>query len=85
VPNPNQRIRNFPIAVWCLTDCSRLTQGTATTFLTMSDTGVFYDLKNFLTNNNQSIPPELVRHEASKNAPEGPGFKKKDKIQYAKK
>jgi hypothetical protein len=51
----------------------------------MSDTGVFYDLKNFLTNNNQSIPPELVRHEASKNAPEGPGFKKKDKIQYAKK
>lgn len=42
-------------------------KGTATTFLTYEDSGVFFDLKTFLTNNNQAIPPELARHEAAKN------------------
>jgi ATP-dependent RNA helicase DDX23/PRP28 len=58
-------------------------KGTATTFLTMNDTGVFYDLQAFLKNNNQSIPPELARHEAAKNPPDAPGFKKKEMTKFA--
>lgn len=38
----------------------------ATTFLTMHDTEVFYDLKQMLTRSNCPVPPELERHEASK-------------------
>jgi len=41
-------------------------KGTATTFLTHDDTGVFFDLKQFLTNANQTVPSELARHEASR-------------------
>ncbi|XP_062019095.1 DEAD-box ATP-dependent RNA helicase 21 [Rosa rugosa] len=43
--------------------------GLATTFLTMQDTGVFYDLKKMLIQSNSSVPPELARHEASKYKP----------------
>ncbi|KAJ4835550.1 DEAD-box ATP-dependent RNA helicase 21 [Turnera subulata] len=40
--------------------------GEATTFLTLQDTGVFYDLKQMLIRSNSPVPPELARHEASK-------------------
>ncbi|KAJ0666673.1 putative RNA helicase [Helianthus annuus] len=40
--------------------------GTATKFLTLHDTEVFYDLKQMLTQSNSHVPPELARHEASK-------------------
>ncbi|KAK4711480.1 hypothetical protein R3W88_005993 [Solanum pinnatisectum] len=43
--------------------------GVATTFLTMQDTEVFYDLKQMLTQSNSPVPPELARHEASKFKP----------------
>nr|CAD1832663.1 unnamed protein product [Ananas comosus var. bracteatus] len=40
--------------------------GVATTFLTLHDTEVFYDLKQMLVQSNSPVPPELARHEASK-------------------
>ena len=43
--------------------------GVATTFLTLSDTDVFYDLKQMLIQSNSPVPPELARHEASKFKP----------------
>ncbi|XP_077234670.1 DEAD-box ATP-dependent RNA helicase 21-like [Tasmannia lanceolata] len=43
--------------------------GVATTFLTLHDTDVFYDLKQMLIHNNSRVPPELERHEASKYKP----------------
>uniref|UniRef100_A0A5B7A0F7 DEAD-box ATP-dependent RNA helicase 21 n=1 Tax=Davidia involucrata TaxID=16924 RepID=A0A5B7A0F7_DAVIN len=43
--------------------------GVATTFLTLHDTDVFYDLKQMLTQSNSPVPPELARHEASKFKP----------------
>lgn len=43
--------------------------GVATTFLTVSDSDVFYDLKQMLTQSNSPVPPELARHEASKFKP----------------
>ncbi|KAJ0777090.1 putative RNA helicase [Helianthus annuus] len=42
---------------------------TATTFLTLHDTDVFYDLKQMLTQSNSPVPPELARHEACKFKP----------------
>ncbi|XP_074341406.1 DEAD-box ATP-dependent RNA helicase 21-like [Apium graveolens] len=43
--------------------------GIATTFLTLHDTNVFYDLKHMLIQSNSPVPPELSRHEASKFKP----------------
>ncbi|KAJ7540411.1 hypothetical protein O6H91_10G013600 [Diphasiastrum complanatum] len=43
--------------------------GVATTFLTLHDTEVFFDLKQMLIQNNSPVPPELARHEASKFKP----------------
>ncbi|KAK7252231.1 hypothetical protein RIF29_36042 [Crotalaria pallida] len=43
--------------------------GVATTFLTLHDTDVFYDLKQMLIQSNSAVPPELARHEASKFKP----------------
>ncbi|KAG1334697.1 DEAD-box ATP-dependent RNA helicase 21-like [Cocos nucifera] len=43
--------------------------GVATTFLTLGDTEVFYDLKQMLIQSNSPVPPELARHEASKFKP----------------
>uniref|UniRef100_A0A7N0SW16 DEAD-box ATP-dependent RNA helicase 21 n=1 Tax=Kalanchoe fedtschenkoi TaxID=63787 RepID=A0A7N0SW16_KALFE len=43
--------------------------GVATTFLTLHDTEVFYDLKQMLVQSNSPVPPELARHEASKFKP----------------
>jgi len=43
--------------------------GVATTFLTLSDSDVFYDLKQMLIQSNSSVPNELARHEASKFKP----------------
>lgn len=43
--------------------------GVATTFLTFSDSDVFYDLKQMLIQSDSPVPPELARHEASKFKP----------------
>ncbi|XP_058193398.1 DEAD-box ATP-dependent RNA helicase 21-like [Rhododendron vialii] len=43
--------------------------GVATTFLTLHDTDVFYDLKQMLIQSNSPVPPELARHESSKFKP----------------
>ncbi|ESW28375.1 hypothetical protein PHAVU_003G281500 [Phaseolus vulgaris] len=43
--------------------------GVATTFLTLQDSDVFYDLKQMLVQSNSPVPPELARHEASKFKP----------------
>ncbi|WCJ44197.1 Pre-mRNA-splicing ATP-dependent RNA helicase prp28 [Euphorbia peplus] len=43
--------------------------GMATTFLTLGDTDVFYDLKQMLIQSNSQVPPELAKHEASKFKP----------------
>ncbi|GJY75791.1 oxysterol-binding protein-related protein 4C-like protein isoform X1 [Tanacetum coccineum] len=39
---------------------------TATTFLTLQDSDVFYDFKQMLSQNQSSVPPQLARHEASR-------------------
>ncbi|OIT26477.1 dead-box atp-dependent rna helicase 21 [Nicotiana attenuata] len=44
-------------------------KGVATTFLTLQDIDVFYDLKQMLIQSNSHVPPELARHEASKFKP----------------
>uniref|UniRef100_A0A7N2LEM6 RNA helicase n=1 Tax=Quercus lobata TaxID=97700 RepID=A0A7N2LEM6_QUELO len=44
--------------------------GVATTFLTLSDSDVFYDLKQMLIQSNSTVPNELARHEASKFKPD---------------
>ncbi|KAG2327856.1 hypothetical protein Bca52824_010584 [Brassica carinata] len=43
--------------------------GVATSFLTLHDTEVFYDLKQMLVQSNSAVPPELSRHEASRFKP----------------
>lgn len=43
--------------------------GIATSFLTLHDTEVFYDLKQMLVQSNSAVPPELARHEASRFKP----------------
>ena len=48
-------------------------KGDATTFLTMGDTEVFFDLKKFLEESKASVPRELANHEASKQKPGAPG------------
>ncbi|KAE8800968.1 DEAD-box ATP-dependent RNA helicase 21 [Hordeum vulgare] len=39
-------------------------KGLSTSFLTMEDTDIFYDLKQMLVQSNCPVPPELARHEA---------------------
>ena len=48
-------------------------QGTAVSFLTSEDQDIFYDLKELLTNSNNTVPPELARHEASNVKPQRDG------------
>jgi ATP-dependent RNA helicase DDX23/PRP28 len=60
-------------------------KGTAVTFLTAGDSEVFYDLNKFLTESKMAIPPELARHDATKNKPGEVGQKKRDMVQFAKK
>eukprot|EP00798_Chlamydomonas_sp_ICE-L_P012489 gene12489-15700_t len=60
-------------------------KGIAITFLTQSDTEVYYDLKKLLEESKAVVPPELARHEAAKTKPGGVEGKKRDAIQYAKK
>ena len=43
--------------------------GLATTFLTAMDEELFYDLRNFLIDTNQHVPPDLNSHPASKVKP----------------
>ncbi|CAM0953641.1 unnamed protein product [Alopecurus aequalis] len=44
-------------------------KGQATSFLTLENTDIFYDLKQMLVQSNSPVPPELARHEASKFKP----------------
>lgn len=43
-------------------------KGTATSFITEADSGIFY-LNNFLQSTNQLVPLELQKHEATKIKP----------------
>ncbi|KAI5011114.1 hypothetical protein ZWY2020_013251 [Hordeum vulgare] len=44
-------------------------KGLSTSFLTMEDTDIFYELKQMLVQSNSPVPPELARHEASRFKP----------------
>ena len=44
-------------------------KGLATTFLTKHDDAIFYDLKNFLVQNEQFVPQELLDHPSTKIKP----------------
>ncbi|KAF7086187.1 hypothetical protein CFC21_089514 [Triticum aestivum] len=44
-------------------------KGLATSFLTLEDRDIFFDLKQMLVQSNSSVPPELARHDASKFKP----------------
>ena len=44
-------------------------KGIAYTFLTNKNEEIFYDIHNFLVQNNQKVPPELANHPASKVKP----------------
>jgi ATP-dependent RNA helicase DDX23/PRP28 len=55
-------------------------QGIAVTFLTGGDTEVYYDLKKLLEECKASVPPELARHEASKNPPGAVTEKRKEVV-----
>lgn len=44
-------------------------KGASVTFLTLSDSGVFFDLKKLLEDCKAAVPSELARHEASKVKP----------------
>ncbi|KAG2535853.1 DEAD-box ATP-dependent RNA helicase 21 [Panicum virgatum] len=44
-------------------------KGVATSFLTLENTDIFFDLKQMLIQSNSPVPPELARHEASKFKP----------------
>ena len=46
-------------------------KGVATSFLTLEDTDIFFDLKQMLVQSNSHVPPELARHKASKVKPAG--------------
>jgi ATP-dependent RNA helicase DDX23/PRP28 len=60
-------------------------KGVAVTFLTGSDTEVYYDLKRLLEESKAAVPPELARHEASKNKPGSiEAMARKPEIQYSK-
>ena len=60
-------------------------KGAAMTFLTNSNTEVFFDLKTMLEETKAIVPPELARHEASKIKPGGfETTSRKDTILYAK-
>ncbi|KAE8779771.1 ATP-dependent RNA helicase DDX23 [Hordeum vulgare] len=44
-------------------------KGLLTSFLTMEDTDIFYELKQMLVQSNSPVPPELARHDASRFKP----------------
>ena len=44
-------------------------EGTAITFITPGDEEIFYDLREYLENNKQTVPGELAQHPASKIKP----------------
>ncbi|KQK04735.1 hypothetical protein BRADI_2g15606v3, partial [Brachypodium distachyon] len=44
-------------------------KGLATSFLTLRDSEIFFDLKQMLVQSNSPVPPELARHEASRFKP----------------
>ena len=51
-------------------------KGSAITFLTGKDEGLFHDLKEFLIKNNYEVPEELDRHPASSVKPGASGDSK---------
>mmetsp|Transcript_19753 Transcript_19753/g.49873 ORF Transcript_19753/g.49873 Transcript_19753/m.49873 type:complete len:800 (+) Transcript_19753:151-2550(+) len=61
-------------------------KGTAVSFVTGGDTEVYFDLKKLLTDSNQTVPPELARHEAARIDPKSQaGQKKRSDTVYASK
>ena len=61
--------RVFSITFIELEELEEQEEGLATTFLTNHNEGIFYDLRNFLAQNDQYIPQELMDHAASKVKP----------------
>ncbi|BDA42638.1 probable elongation factor G, mitochondrial at C-terminar half [Coccomyxa sp. Obi] len=60
--------------------------GYAVTFLTMSDTEVFYDLKRLLEDSGATVPSQLAHHEASKVKPGSVQDRpRKDQVVYSNK
>ncbi|EIE24677.1 P-loop containing nucleoside triphosphate hydrolase protein [Coccomyxa subellipsoidea C-169] len=60
--------------------------GYAVTFLTMSDTEVFYDLKRLLEESGANVPSQLAHHEASKVKPGSVQDRpRKDQVVYSNK
>lgn len=59
-------------------------KGNAVTFITGSDSEVFYDLKKFLEESKAPVPPQLASHEAARAKPGAVGSARPS-IQYAKK
>ena len=55
------------------------TTGVATSFITSTDTEIMYDLKEFLTRNNQIVPDELAHHESAQSKG---GADKKPSVKY---
>jgi ATP-dependent RNA helicase DDX23/PRP28 len=67
-----QRARAYRVCCACACALTRwrALQGVATSFLTLEDKDVFYDLKQLLTESGNVVPPELARHEASRKKPQ---------------
>jgi len=59
-------------------------KGIATSFMTLEDTEIMYDLKEFLKKSGQEIPAELAKHEAAKTKPGSVPAKPRKGIIYAK-
>ncbi|KAK9802687.1 hypothetical protein WJX73_005873 [Symbiochloris irregularis] len=60
-------------------------KGIAVTFLTLSDTDVFFDLKKLLEESGASVPPQLAHHEAARIKPGGVDARpRRDQVVYAK-
>mmetsp|Transcript_27137 Transcript_27137/g.76565 ORF Transcript_27137/g.76565 Transcript_27137/m.76565 type:complete len:251 (+) Transcript_27137:35-787(+) len=60
-------------------------KGIAVSFVTGSDTEIYFDLKNLLTASNQNVPSELAHHEAARQDPKlQTGKKKRDETVYAR-
>ena len=57
-------------------------KGVATSFLTLENTEIFFDLKQMLIQSNSHVPPELARHEASKFRPGSVTYWKTSKTEF---
>ncbi|KAK9817009.1 hypothetical protein WJX72_008215 [[Myrmecia] bisecta] len=59
-------------------------KGRAITFVTMSDTDLFYDLKKLLEESGSAVPPQIAHHEAARVKPGSVEGRRRDQTVYAK-